>query len=156
MYRSDEFPAAEVGIDHRGLDPAPLRRVSAHRPAAMQLPDDSRLATAFVLAHINGNSDHVTRAGALEALTQRAQALSSVDPSEAIEALADMLPVLNSLFLVYSAESASAKNLDAKRTYAKLAMAAQDRYCRTQALVIGLRVQSQGRGQVVIEGEGES
>ena len=133
-----------------------LVRVSAHRPAAVQLPDDPRLATALVLAHINGNSDHVTRAGALEALTQRAQALSSVDPSDAIEALADQLPVLNGLYLLFSAECASAKNLDAKRTYAKLAMGAQDRYCRTQALVIGLRVQSQGKGQVVIEEDGDS
>ena len=133
-----------------------LMRVSAHRPAAMQLPDDPRLATALVLVHINGSSDHVTRAGALEALTQRAQALSSVDLSDAIEALAEQLPVLNALFLVYSAESASAKNVDAKRTYAKLAMNAQDRYCRTQALVIGLRVQSQGAGQVMIEAGGLS
>ena len=127
----------------------PVARISHHRPAAIQLPDDPRLATASVLAYLCGN-DQLDRAAALEALTLRATALSAIDPQQAIEALAEQLPVLNTLFLLFSAESAATKNPDARAKFVKLALAAQNSYARTQALVIGLRAQSEGKAQVTL------
>ena len=64
-------------IEMQDFLPAP--RVSPHRPAPIQLPDDPRLATALVLAYVNG-ADSIDWAPALEALTLRAEALSDVDP----------------------------------------------------------------------------
>ena len=127
----------------------PVARISHHRPAAIQLPDDPRLATASVLAYLCGN-DQLDRAAALEALTLRAATLSAIDPQQAIEALAEQLPVLNALFLLFSAESAATKNPDARAKFVKLALAAQNSYARTQALVIGLRAQSEGKAQVTL------
>lgn len=125
----------------------------SHRPAAMQLPDDPRLATAAVLAFIN-DADGIERASAIEALTARAARLADADPGEAIAALAEQLPVLNALFLVFSAESAAAKNPDARGKFVKLALNAQNAYARTQALVIGLRGQSDGRAKLTVTDEG--
>ena len=61
----------------------PVARFSQHRPAAIQLPDDPRLATAAVLAYVNG-SDTIERGAAIEALTARAALLADPDPGEAI------------------------------------------------------------------------
>lgn len=135
--------------DYETQDPLPVARFSAHRPAAIRLPDDPRLATAAVLAYINGG-DRMDRAAAFEALTLRAAALASADPDEAIKALAGQLPVLNALFLVFSAESIATKNPDARARFVKLALSAQGSYCRTQALVVGLRAQSTGRARVTL------
>lgn len=127
----------------------PIARLSSHRPQAIQLPDDPRLATATVLAHVRG-ADSINRAAAIEALTVRVMALSNVDPQQAIEALAEQLPVLNSLWLLFAAESASAKSSEVRATYLRLALSAQLSYSRTQALVIGLRAQSTGQALVTL------
>ena len=129
----------------------PMARFS-HRPPAMQLPDDPHLAAAAVLAFING-ADGIERASAIEALTARAALLADANPDEAIAALAEQLPVLNALFLVFSAESAAAKNPDARGKFVKLALSAQNAYARTQALVIGLRAQSAGLARVTLTDE---
>ena len=127
----------------------PAARFSAHRPSAIQLPDDPRLATAAVLAYINGD-DQMDRAAALEALTARTAALSHTDPDKAITALGEQLPILNALFLVFSAESMATKNFEARAKFVKLALSSQNAYARTQALVIGLRLQSKGNARVTL------
>ena len=126
-----------------------IARFSAHRPAAICLPADPRLATAAVLAYINGD-DQMDRAGAIEAFTARVALLSNADPRQAITALADQLPVLNAMFLVFTAESVATKNADARAKYVKLALTSQSAYARTQALVIGLRLQSKGNARVTL------
>lgn len=126
-----------------------LSRFSAHRPAAIQLRNDPRLATAVVLAYVNG-ADGIERAAAIEALTARAALLSDADPQQAIAALAEQLPVLNAMFLVFTAESVATKNADARANYVKLALSSQSAYARTQALVIGLRLQSKGNTRVTL------
>ena len=126
-----------------------VARFSAHRPTAIHLPDDPRLATAMVLAHVNG-ADSIDRAAAIEALTARAEVLADADPQEAIAALAEQLPVLNSLWLKFAAEAITARTPDARAVFLKLALSAQAAYGRTQALVIGLRLQSKGSACVAL------
>lgn len=135
-------------IEMQDFLPAP--RVSPHRPAPIQLPDDPRLATALVLAYVNG-ADSIDWAPALEALTLRAEALGDVDPRQAIGSLAEQLPVLNSLFLKFVAESVSAQRTEARASFLRLALNAQNAYARTLALVVGLRAQSEGRARVIVE-----
>lgn len=139
--------------EHRGHSVA---RFSQHRPAPIELPSDPRLATATVLAYVQG-ADTIERAAAIEALTVRVMALSNVDPQQAIEALAEQLPVLNSLWLLFAAESASAKSSEVRATYLRLALSAQNSYSRTQTLVIGLRAQSAGQARVTLtDSQGDS
>lgn len=126
-----------------------VARFSPHRPTAIHLPDDPRLATAAVLAYINGD-DQMDRAAAIEALTNRAALLSDADPQQAIAALAEQLPVLNAMFLLFTAESVATKNADARAKYVKLALSSQSAYARTQTLVIGLRLQNKGNARVTL------
>ena len=132
--------------DYRSANAA---RTSQHRPAAIQLPSDARLATAYVLAYVNGR-DTMDRAAAMEALTARAALLADAEPDQAIAALAEQLPVLNAMFLVFTAESVAAKNAEARAKYVKLALNSQSAYARTQALVVGLRLQSKGKACVAL------
>lgn len=133
-------------------DEHPVTRPSTHRPAPIQLPDDPRLATALVLAHVNGHSS-IDSAAALEALTSRVAELTDADPATAIGALGEQLPVLNSLWLKFTVECVNAKTSEARATFLKLALNAQKAYARTQALVIGLRAQALGQARVVIEAD---
>lgn len=135
--------------DDERQEARPVARFSQHRPAAIQLPDDPKFATAAVLAYVNG-ADGIERAAAIEALTARAAMLSDADPDEAIAALAEQLPVLNAMFLLFTAESVAAKNPDARAKFVKLALSAQNAYARTQVLVIGLRLQSRGNAHVAL------
>ena len=130
----------------------PVTPRSAHRPPPIQLPDDPQLAAALVLAHVNGN-DSVDRAAAIEALTARVSELTDTDPESAIGALGEHLPVLNSLYLRFTAECVNAKSSEARAAFLKLALSAQKAYARTQALVIGLRAQGDGRARVVVDSE---
>lgn len=127
-----------------------MARFSQHRPAPIELPNDPRLASAAVLAYINGD-DGMDRAGAIEAMTARAAALAVADSDEALESLAEHLPVLNALFLRFSAEAIATKLPDNRAKFIKIALAAQNSYARTQALLAGLRAQRQGRVRVVVE-----
>ena len=139
--------------DHDEYRAHPMTRLSQHRPAALKLPDDPRMATAAVLAYVNGD-DQMDRAAAIETLTLRANALADADPDEAITALAEQLPILNALFLVFSAESVATKNPDARAKFVKLALSSQNAYARTQALVIGLRLQGKGNACVALTDDG--
>ena len=130
----------------------PIARYSQHRPPPIELPDDRRLASAAVLAFINGD-DVIDRAAAIEAMTERAVVLAVGDSDEALESLADHLPVLNALFLRFSAEAVAAKLPDHRAKLVKIALASQSAYARTQALIAGLRAQREGRVRVVVEGE---
>jgi hypothetical protein len=125
-------------------------RASAHRPVAIRLPEDAKLATATVLAHIQG-SEPTSRAAAMEALTARVAELTDADPDDAIVALGEQLPVLNALFLRFAVESVNAKTSEARGAFLRLSLSAQASYSRTQALVIGLRAQGEGRARVVLE-----
>lgn len=125
----------------------PITRFSQHRPNPIQLPDDPKLATAAVLGFVLGQ-DGIDRAAAIEALTARAATLSNAEPDEAIEALAEQLQILNAMFLVFTAEAVAAKSFEARAKYVKIALGAQSAYSRTQALVIGLRLQAKGKAQV--------
>lgn len=142
----------KMNDNYEAQDTRAVARFSSHRPTAIQLPDDPRLATAAVLAFVLGQ-DGIERAAAIEALTARAALLAEADPDEAIAALAEQLPVLNAMFLVFTAESVATKNSDARAKYVKLALNSQSAYARTQALVIGLRLQSKGRAQVVLRSD---
>ena len=54
------------------------------------------------------------------------------------------------MFLVFTAESVATKNADARGKYVKLALSSQSAYSRTQALVIGLRLQRKGNARVTL------
>ena len=156
MYQSEEFPSNECGMDHRGLDPAPLRRVSAHRPPPLYLPPDPRDAAAQALAHIRGD-DSYNRAAALEAMTGRVVALRDGDSDEALECLASHLPVLEALWLKFGVEAALAKSSEHKAKLLRMSLSAQSSYLRTQIALAGLRQQRAGRATVtVIDDEAES
>lgn len=127
----------------------PVARFSQHRPRPIQLPDDPKLATATVLGYVLGQ-DGIDRAAAIEALKVRATALTGEDPDEAIQVLAGQLQVLNALFLVFSTEAMSTAVVDARAKYVKMALNAQNAYARTQALVIGLRLQNKGKARVTL------
>ncbi|OYY62014.1 MAG: hypothetical protein B7Y51_09210 [Burkholderiales bacterium 28-67-8] len=102
------------------------------------------------MAYINGE-DSIERASAIEAMTARASALAGADSDEALESLAEHLPVLNALFLRFSAEAIAAKQADHKAKLVKIALGAQNSYARTLALIAGLRAQREGRANVVVE-----
>lgn len=127
-----------------------VARLSQHRPAPVQLPADPRLASAAVLAYING-ADGIDRAAAIEVMTARATSLAVADSDEALENLADHLPVLNALFLRFSAEAIATKLPDNRAKLMKIALSAQNAYARTQVLLAGLRAQKEGRARVVGE-----
>lgn len=126
----------------------PLIRFSQHRPAPIALPADPRQASAAVLAYINGD-DGIERAGAIEAMSSRAAALACADSDEALEALAEHLPILNALFLRFSAEAVASKVPDHKAKLIKIALGAQAAYMRSQGLLAGLRAQRQNRSVIV-------
>ena len=127
-----------------------VSRFSQHRPAPIDLPSDPRLASAAVLAYINGD-DGIERAAAIEAMTVRAASLAVADSDEALESLAEHLPVLNALFLRFSAEAIATKLPDNRTKLMKIALSAQTSYTRCQALLAGLRAQRQGRGRVTLD-----
>ena len=127
-----------------------VARFSQHRPAPIELPSDPRLAAAAVLAYINGD-DGIDRAAAIEAMTAKATLLADGDSDAALEGLAEHLPVLNALFLRFSAEAVAAKAPDHRAKLVKIALGAQNAYARTQALIAGLRLQRQGKARVVVE-----
>lgn len=126
-----------------------VARFSQHRPAPIDLPSDPRLASAAVLAYINGE-DGIERAAAIEAMTARAASLAIADSDEALKSLAEHLPVLNALFLRFSAEAIATKLPDNRAKLIKIALSAQNSYARTQALIAGLRAQRQGRARVTL------
>ena len=61
--------------------------------------------------------------------------------------------MLNSLFLKFVAESVSAQKPEARASFLRLALNAQNAYARTLALVVGLRAQSEGRARVIVEAD---
>lgn len=76
----------------------------------------------------------------------------------AIAALAEQLPVLNAIFLVFTAESVATKNAEARAKFVKLELNSQSAYARTQALAIGLRLHSTDKARVALSDDdgGES
>lgn len=118
----------------------------------MELPSDPRSAATAVLAFINGE-EGIQRAAAIEAMTARATLLADANSDGALEGLAEHLPVLNALFLRFSAEAISAKLPDHKAKFVKIALSAQSAYGRTQALIAGLRAQREGRATVVVDSD---
>lgn len=127
-----------------------VARFSQHRPAPIALPTDPRRASAAVLAYINGD-DGIERAGAIEAMAARAALLAVADSDDALESLAEHLPVLNALFLRFSAEAIATKLPDNRAKFIKIALGAQNSYARTVALIAGLRTQRAGRAIVIVE-----
>lgn len=119
-------------LKHRSVQ---IVRASSHRPAPIRLPDEPNLATASVLALING-ADRIERASALEALMERAASLSDADPTSALLSLATQLPVLNALFLLFSAEAVTTKTTEARAAFLRLALQAQSAYARSQAIIV--------------------
>jgi hypothetical protein len=120
---------------------------SSRRPLAMTLPDDPTLAAAGVVAYINGKSG-VERGAAIEAMRDRAIALTKADLDGQLRGLAEQLPVLHALFLRFSVEAVAASDPDHRSKFMKIALGAQNSYARTQALVAALIAQQQGRGRV--------
>lgn len=135
--------------DYETHPPLSIARLSSHRPAAIQLPDDPQLAAALVLAHVNGQSS-IDSASAIEALNARVSELTATDPESAIGALGEQLPILNALWLKFTVECVNAKTSEARAAFLKLALSAQRAFARTQTLVIGLRAQGEGRARVVV------
>ena len=125
----------------------PLRRATAHRPPALKLPDDPRDAAAQALAFING-ADSYNRAAAIEGLNQRIAVLSDGDSDAALSELAAHLPILQSLFLKYSAEATTASRPEHKNSLLRMALSAQNSYTRTVIAISGLRQQRAGRGRI--------
>jgi hypothetical protein len=142
--------SGEVSANDRVEESRAFSRFSVHRPAPINLPSDPKLATAAVLAYINGD-DGIDRAAAIEAMTARATLLAVADSDDALESLAEHLPVLNALFLRFSAEAIAAKAPDHRAKLVKIALSSQTAYARTQALIAGLRLQRQGKAKVVVE-----
>ena len=105
-----------------------------------------------MLAYINGE-DSIDRAGAIEAMTARAASLAVADSDQALESLAEHLPVLHALFLRFSAEAIATKVPDHRAKLVKIALGAQASYARTQALIAGLRAQREGRATVTVEAD---
>ena len=139
----------KMNDDYETRAALPVARFSQHRPAPIELSTDSRLASATVLAYINGD-DAIERAGAIEAVTARAASLAIADSDEALESLAEHLPVLNALFLRFSAEAIATKTPENRAKLLKIALGAQNSYGRTLALIAGLRAQRQGRARVIL------
>lgn len=146
------IPNARTQMTDDEFSLPPPKRASHHRPAPIALPSDPRLASAAVLAFVNGDDD-IDRAGAIEAMTTRAASLALADSDEALESLAEHLPVLNALFLRFSAEAIASRVPDHKTKLMKIALSSQQAYARTQALIAGLRAQREGRASVIVEAE---
>lgn len=121
--------------------------ITNHRPAPLNLPNDSLAMTAQVIAHIHGN-EAFQRAAAVEALTQRIVKLVDADGQDALTTLACQLPILEALFHRYCLEAKYAKQSDHKSKLLRIALNAQASYFRTQALLAGLRLQRQGTAHI--------
>lgn len=127
-----------------------------HRPAPLQLPDDPRAAAALALAVIKGD-DFFRRAEAVEGLTARVAKLADAGSAESLEELAAHLPILEALFLRFASDAISTGMTVNKSALVRMALAAQTSYGRTVALIAGLKLQREGKAQVLVSDvEGDS
>ena len=126
-------------------------RVSAHRPAPVALPHDPLTAAAAVVAHING-SEVIDRAAAIEGMALRLERLRDAGPDISRYELEAHLPVLNALFLRFSAEAVNAGHSEHRAKLAKIAFSAHAAYARAVALLAGMQ-QANRNPQVVLEAD---
>jgi len=129
------------------LTPAPRTK---HRPNEFLLPDDSREATALAIAVIRGENSY-NSARALEGLSTRISKLVDADSNEALEELASHLTILETLFVRFSTDAMHFTSPSQKAILIRMAMAAQTNYSRTLALIAGLKLQRQGKAQVIVD-----
>lgn len=122
---------------------------SSHRAAIIESERDPRLAIAYAIGVVNGESAP-DRAEALEALAARISVLKHGDSADALEELAAHLPLLESQWLSLTIQSASTRNIDAKVRLTKLSLQCQSAFARTLALVATLKAQREHKGRVLI------
>jgi hypothetical protein len=123
---------------------------SSHRPAPLKLPDNPREAAALALAVIRGD-DSFCRAEAVEALNARLSKLADAGSEESLEELAAHLPILEALFLRFSADAMHTGLAINKSALIRMALAAQTSYGRTVALIAGLKLQREGKAVVELD-----
>ena len=136
-----------TGVNAAATPPELPVPITLHRPAPMDLPNDSLEATAQVLAHLHGN-EAILRAAAMEAMTLRIVKLVDADGQNALTTLACQLPILEALFHRYCLEAKYAKLPDHKSKLLRIALNAQTSYSRTQALIAGLQLQRQDKAHI--------
>ncbi len=127
--------------------------ISRHRPEPLQLPEDNKEAVALALAVIRG-ADRFNSASAIEALSKRVSKLSNSDGCDSLDELTAHLPVLEALFLRFTNDAMSAGLATNKSILIRMALAAQNNYSRTVALIEGLKLQRVGRASVLINHDG--
>lgn len=125
----------------------------SERPRAINLPEDSGTATAAVLGFVKGNEVFLPKAE-LEALRQRVESLRDPVASNSLDELARQLPVLEALWLRFSAEAVQAVSPDTRAKYLRMALQAQQAYARTFTLLRGLALQQQDKAVVSLNGDG--
>ncbi len=108
----------------------------------------------MALAYIRGD-DSFKRARAIEGLIARVAIQSNAGSDESLKELAAQAVILETLFLRLSTDAMAAASPANQSTLMRMALAAQTSYARTIALIAGLKLQQQGRGQVAIQDEGE-
>lgn len=129
---------------------------SRHRPPPLHLPDDPRAAAALALALIRGD-DSFNRAEAVEGLTARIAKLSDAGSAASLEELAAHLPILEALFMRFTADAMTTNMTGSKAALIRMALAAQTSYSRTVVLLAGLKLQRDGKALVTVQGmEGDS
>lgn len=133
---------------------SPRPTTSLHRPVRLKLPDDPREAAAMALAFIRGD-DGYDRARAIEGMAARVAKLSDTGSAESLDELAAQLPVLYALFLRFASDAISTAHPANKSTLVRMALSAQTSYGRTVALIAGLKLQREGKAQVVIQDAGD-
>lgn len=108
----------------------------------------------MALAFIRGD-DGYDRARAIEGMAARVAKLSDTGSAESLDELAAQLPVLYALFLRFASDAISTAHPANKSTLVRMALSAQTSYGRTVALIAGLKLQREGKAQVVIQDAGD-
>lgn len=104
-------------------------------------------AAAFVLAQTLGLQD-LSHAEALAGLQRRVEALKDPLAPAALAEMRQHLPLLDSLFQRFSVEALRATRSEHRALLLRVALQAQQAYCRTFALLHGLALQAKGQGLV--------
>lgn len=110
-------------------------------------PDE---AAAYLLALAMGDPA-LTQTKALEAQRQRVAALRDPTASASLDELARQIPLLQALFMRFSAEALRVKSPDSKAKLLRAALQAQQAHARTFALLRGLALQANGLAAVALE-----
>jgi hypothetical protein len=98
-------------------------------------------------------ADPYAGAAGLDELRQRVEGYLDPAGSTALRELGEQAVLLDALFVRLSTEALASRKADHGHKLMRMALGAQQAYCRTVALAHGLALQAKGKARVIVDGE---